>query len=65
MKLSVAAKKVEDGVDETLTYMDFPAERWTRIRTNNATERVSQKSKRRTKAIRAFPDGQMHVRLSI
>lgn len=29
MKLSVAAKKVEDGVDETLTYMDFPTEHWT------------------------------------
>lgn len=26
MKLSAASKKVEDGVDETLTYMDFPTE---------------------------------------
>jgi len=42
MKLSAAAKKVEDGVDETLTYMDFLTEHWTRIRTNNVTERVNR-----------------------
>ena len=48
MKLSVAAKKVEDGVDETLTYMDFPTEHWPRIRTNNVTERVNREIKRRT-----------------
>ena len=41
MKLSAAAKKVEDAVDETLTYMDFPTEHWTHIRTNNVTERVN------------------------
>lgn len=63
MKLSVAAKKVEDGVDETLTYMDFPTEHWTRIRTNNVTERVNREIKRRTKAIGAFPDGQSALML--
>jgi hypothetical protein len=26
---------VEDGIEETLTYCDFPSEHWTRIRTNN------------------------------
>lgn len=25
MKLSAAAKKLEDGIDETLTYMGFPS----------------------------------------
>ena len=63
MKLSAAAKKVEDGVDETLTYMDFPTEHWTRIRTNNVTERVNREIKRRTKAIGAFPDGQSALML--
>ena len=28
MKLLSAAKKVEDSVGETLTYMDFPTEHW-------------------------------------
>ena len=35
MKLAKAAQKVEDGIEETLTYMDFPTQHWTRIRTNN------------------------------
>ena len=32
MKLKESAKKVEDGIEETLTYCDFPSEHWTRIR---------------------------------
>ena len=38
MKLKEAAKKVEDSIEETLTYCDFPSEHWTRIRTNNVIE---------------------------
>lgn len=57
MKLLSAAKKVEDSVGETLTYMDFPTEHWSRIRTNNLTERVNREIRRRTRAIGAFPDG--------
>ena len=29
MKLKETAKKVEDGIEETLTYCDFPSEHWT------------------------------------
>lgn len=58
MKLSSAAKKLEDGIDETLSYMDFPSQHWSRIRTNNTIERLNREIKRRTKAIGAFPDGQ-------
>jgi len=47
MKLKEAAKKVEDGIVETLTYCDFPSEHWTRIRTNNVIER--QYTKHRTR----------------
>ena len=43
MKLKEAAKKVEDGIEETLTYCDFPGEHWTRIRTNNVIERLNQR----------------------
>ena len=46
MKLSAAAKKVQDGIDETLTYMDFPIQHWTRIRTNNTSERLNREIKR-------------------
>ena len=57
MKLNAAAKKLEDGIEETLTFMDFPSQHWTRIRTNNALERLNREIKRRTKPIGAFPDG--------
>lgn len=29
MKLASAAKKLEDGIEETITYMDFPYQHWT------------------------------------
>lgn len=57
MKLLKAAQKVEDGIEETLTYMNFPYQHWSRIRTNNTIERLSREIKRRTKAIGVFPDG--------
>lgn len=57
MKLSAAAKKLTEGIEETLTYMDFPTQHWSRIRTNNTIERLNREIKRRTKAIGAFPDG--------
>ena len=57
MKLGKAAEKVETGIEETLTFMDFPSQHWTRIRTNNMLERVNREIKRRTRAIGAFPDG--------
>lgn len=63
MKLQAAAKKIEEGIDETLTYMDFPTQHWTRIRTNNTMERVNREIRRRTRAIGAFPDGQSALML--
>lgn len=63
MKLGAAAKKVQEGIEETLTYMDFPTQHWTRIRTNNTIERLNREIKRRTKAIGAFPDGQSALML--
>ena len=47
MKLKEAAKKVEGGIEETLTYCDFPSEHWTRIRTNNVIERLNREIRRR------------------
>ena len=56
MKLKEAAKKVEDGVEETLSYCGFPSEHWTRIRTNNVIERLNREIRRRTRVVGAFPD---------
>ena len=57
MKLKKAAEKLENGIEETLTYMDFPGEHWTRIRTNNGIERIMREIRRRTRVVGAFPDG--------
>ena len=57
MKLKEAARKVEDGIEETLTYCDFPSEHWTRIRTNNVIERLNREIRRRTRVVGTFPDG--------
>ena len=63
MKLKEAAKKVQDSVDETLTYADFPFEHWTRIRTNNVIERLNREIRRRTRVVGTFPDGQSALML--
>ena len=63
MKLQSAAKKVQESIEETLTYMDFPTQHWTRLRTNNTMERVNREIRRRTRAIGAFPDGQSALML--
>ena len=55
MKLKKAARKVENGIEETLSYCDFPSEHWTRIRTNNVIERLNQEIRRRTRVVGSFP----------
>jgi len=50
MKLRDAPKKIEDGVEETLTYADFPFEHWTRIR---------------TRVVGCFPDGNSALMLVV
>lgn len=57
LKLKGATKKVEDSVEDTLVYMAFPFEHWTRIRTNNAIERLNREIRRRTRVVGAFIDG--------
>ena len=63
MKLSKAADKVRDSIQETLTYMGFPEEHWMRIRTNNTLERINREIKRRTKVVGTFPDGESALML--
>lgn len=56
MKLAAAAKIVREGCSETLAYTEFPMQHWTRIRTNNATERLNRVIRRRTRVVGKFPD---------
>src|SRR5436853_607983 len=63
MRLSKAAEVLRAGAEETLTYMAFPREHWTRLRTNNALERLMREVRRRTRVVGNFPDGQSALML--
>ena len=63
MKLQEAAKTVEDGCIETLSYYSFPREHWRNIRTNNPLERIIREIRRRTRVVGCFPDGKSALML--
>jgi transposase-like protein len=63
MRLAKAAEVVRAGIEETLAYMGFPREHWTRLRTNNALERLMREIRRRTRVVGNFPDGQSALML--
>ncbi len=63
MKLNSAAKRLEESIRETLTFMSFPSEHWRRIRTNNTLERLNREIRRRTRVVGTFPDGESALML--
>jgi putative transposase len=63
MKLKKPSLMVQDCIDETLTYMRFPREHRTRLRTNNPLERILREVRRRTRVVGAFPDGESALML--
>ena len=63
MRLGAAARVVREGCLETLTYTDFPMRHWTRIRTNNAIERLNREIRRRTRVVGTFADGRSALML--
>lgn len=64
MKLKEVAKHIDENIDETLTYMDFPREHWIKLRTNNPMERIMREIRRRTRVVGAFPDGESALMLA-
>jgi len=63
MKLNQAAKIVEQGAAETLSYYYFPSQHWRSLRTNNPLERLMREIRRRTRVVGAFPDGKSALML--
>ena len=63
MRLANAAKILEEGAGETLSYYGFPSQHWRSLRTNNPLERLMREIRRRTRVVGAFPDGQSALML--
>jgi transposase-like protein len=63
LKLGQAATIVLEGVEETLSYYDFPSEHWRSLRTNNPLERINREIRRRTRVVGCFPDERSAVML--
>lgn len=56
-KMKSAANTLENGIQEALTYTNYPHEHWLKIRSNNGIERINREIRRRTNAVGCFPDG--------
>lgn len=63
MRLAKAADLVEGGIEESLSYYDFPREHWRCLRTNNPLERLNREVRRRTRVVGSFPDGRSALML--
>lgn len=57
LRMDKIADFVRDSIEETLSYMYFPSEHWSKLRTNNALERIMREIRRRTRVVGSFPDG--------
>jgi putative transposase len=64
LRLTKAVELVENGIEETLAYYQFPEEHWRRIRTNNPLERILREIRRRTRVVGAFPDCESALNLA-
>ena len=63
LRLGKAGEILKSGIEETLSYYEFPAAHWRHIRTNNPLERLNREIRRRTRVVGSFPDG--HVALML
>lgn len=50
------AEWLEENAEEAMTFFDFDARWWSRIRTSNCIERLNKEIRRRTKVVGIFPN---------
>jgi len=58
-----AMQILEDGLGDTLTFMAFPREHWSRISSTNPIERINREIRRRTRVVGIFPSIASALRL--
>ncbi len=63
IKLPKAAKILEHGIEESLSYHNYPREHHRSLRTNNMLERIMREIRRRTRVVGSFPDGESALML--
>jgi putative transposase len=54
---------LEDGLDDALTFYDFPAAHWSKISSTNSIERINEEIRRRTRVVGIFPSVASALRL--
>ena len=55
---------LEENCEEGFSFYAYPKEHWTKIRTNNVSERLNQEIKRRTRVARLFPNPEAALRVA-
>lgn len=58
-----AARCLEEGLDDALTYYAFPQIYRKKIYTSNMSERINRKIRRRSKPINVFPGERSYIKL--
>ena len=58
-----AMQILENGLSDTLTFMAFPREHWSRISSTNPIERINREIRRRTRVVGVFPSVASAMRL--
>jgi putative transposase len=54
---------LDDGLSDTLTFMTFPREHWSRVSSTNPIERINREIRRRTRVVGIFPSVASALRL--
>jgi putative transposase len=58
-----AMQILENGLGDTLTFMAFPREHWSRVSSTNPIERINREIRRRTRVVGVFPSIASAMRL--